>query len=200
MDAEDRQLVEGYLRGERETLAVVDGWLAAAAWPFLRRLPNEREDVLQEVRLEVLRLLREGRFRGESRLKTYLWRVAGHTCIDALRRRRRRPQDEPADEPVETAAPDPSPLDLTLQEERQRALLRLLEGVPAACRELWQAILAGASYQDIATRTGVSEGTLRVRAHRCRKLALERVVPGNEPPVPRAQASEGASGGLPRRD
>ena len=87
--AEDRDMVSKFLRGDGETVATVDGWITRAAWPYQRRLAHRWDDVLQDVRLEVTRLLGEGKFRGESSLRTYLWRVVGHTCLDRIRARTR---------------------------------------------------------------------------------------------------------------
>lgn len=173
MDREDAELVAGCLDGEHSASAVVDGWLSAASAPFRRRLGADGEDLLQEVRLEALRLLRDGRFRGESRLKTYLWRAAVCTCIDALRRRRRRENAFAADAESEPPAKDPSPLQLVMDHEERRLRLVALESMPAECRELWRMILEGLGYREIAGSTGVTEAALRVRAHRCRKRAVE---------------------------
>jgi RNA polymerase sigma factor (sigma-70 family) len=51
-------------------------------------------------------------------------------------------------------------------------LLRVLDRVPADCRELWRMIHAGLSYREMSTRLGVAEGTLRVRVLRCREKAV----------------------------
>jgi len=149
----------------------VDGWITGAAGPFRRRLAVDWQDLLQEVRLEVLRLLRRSSWRGEARLKTYVWRVTGHTCLDALRRRRRRPEAEPAGLELELRSRDPSPLDQVIDDDSTRALLAALQAVPAECRQIWDRILRGLSYREISGELGVSEGALRVRAHRCRKHA-----------------------------
>ncbi|HET8647254.1 MAG TPA: sigma factor, partial [Vicinamibacteria bacterium] len=85
----------------------MDKWIAGAAGPFRRRLAADWPDLLQEARMEVLRLLRQSSWRGESRLKTYVWRVVGHTCLDAMRRLKRRPQYEPADPEAPIASPEP---------------------------------------------------------------------------------------------
>jgi RNA polymerase sigma-70 factor (ECF subfamily) len=174
MAAEDVQLAAEFARGERRAVETVDVWLARAAAPFRRRLGADWEDVLQEVRIEVLRLVGRGAFRGESSLKTYLWQVTAHTCIDALRRRQRRPLTD-ALEIDDTPLPssDPSPLDRVLARESSQALLAVLEAMSSECRELWDLILAGLSYRDISARLGVSEGALRVRALRCRRRAAE---------------------------
>jgi hypothetical protein len=66
MATSDQEVVSRYLRGEAEAVGTVDAWISRAAWPYQRRLSNRWEDVLQDVRLEVTRLLGEGKFRGES--------------------------------------------------------------------------------------------------------------------------------------
>jgi RNA polymerase sigma-70 factor (ECF subfamily) len=168
----DADLVERFLRGDSAAAAQVDGWIAGAAWPFRRRLAAEWDDLLQEIRLEVVRLLQARLFRGESRLKTYLWQVACHTCLDAVRRERRR-----LFVGLEAAAAVPSsaasPFDSVSEGESVAAALRALSTLSGDCRELWRKILCGMSYREIGDELKVSEAALRVRAHRCRKSAVE---------------------------
>jgi RNA polymerase sigma factor (sigma-70 family) len=178
---------------------LLDTWIACAAAPFRRRFAADWPDALQDIRLELLRVLREGRWRGEARLKTYVWRVAAHTCIDRLRKQRRRPVHEPSPEDLDVAAEDPSPLDRVMAASGHRALLAALEAVPAECRELWRRILRGESYREISQTTGVAEGALRVRAHRCRKRAVEALDGRSAPGVDasgggNAVGAAGASG------
>jgi RNA polymerase sigma-70 factor (ECF subfamily) len=163
-------------------VALVDRWISGAAAPFRRRLGADWPDLLQEARMEVLRLLRNSSWRGESRLKTYVWCVVGHTCLDALRRLKRRPILEPAEPEAPIPSPDPSPLDRVLDLDSARLLLTALEAVPPDCRALWDSILKGMSYKEIGERMGLSEGALRVRAHRCRKRAVE-ALGGNARPL-----------------
>jgi RNA polymerase sigma-70 factor (ECF subfamily) len=171
--ADDADLAAAYVRGDAHAMAQVDVWLNRAASAFRRRLGDDCEDVLQEVRVEVLRLLRKGSFRGESSLRTYLWQVTAHTCIDALRHRQRRPLADPLDEETAVPSSDASPLDRVLARESSDALLTVLESMSKECRELWDLILRGLSYREIGTRLGVAEGALRVRALRCRRRAAE---------------------------
>jgi RNA polymerase sigma factor (sigma-70 family) len=171
--SEDDAIVAGYLRGDPPAVAAVDGWIAAAASPFRRRLGADWPDLQQEARIEILRLLRASSWRGEARLRTYVWRVVGHTCLDALRRQRRRPAGEPEEQGAEIPSGAPSPLDDLLAQDAGRILLTALRALPEECRELWTRILRGASYGEISRELGVAEGALRVRAHRCRKRALE---------------------------
>ncbi|HEX4495392.1 MAG TPA: RNA polymerase sigma factor [Thermoanaerobaculia bacterium] len=171
MTATDQEVVTRFLKGEREAVGTVDGWISRAAWPYQRRLADRWDDVLQEVRLEVTRLLGTGKFRGESSLRTYLWRVVSHTCLDQLRAQGKWKLIDldgldPADEPAGTAPAIPA------RHEDKDLLLRVLDRVPQDCRELWRMIVAGLSYREMSLRTQVAEGTLRVRVLRCREKAV----------------------------
>lgn len=171
MGTDDQEMVTRFLRGEKEAVRTVDRWISSAAWPYQRRLADHWDDVLQEVRLEVTRLLGQGKFRGESSLRTYLWRVVSHTCLDQIRFLTKwkwadleevDQRDEDAD-PVATGS---------VRHEQKDLLLRVLDRVPTDCREMWRMIVAGLSYREMSLQLNVAEGTLRVRVLRCRERAL----------------------------
>lgn len=171
MATEDREMVTRFLRGETEAVGTVDGWISRAAWPYQRRLADRWEDVLQEVRLEVTRLLGQGKFRGESSLRTYLWRVVSHTCLDQLRAQKKWKWTDLDAMDQEPEGLDPAPSGSARQEDRD-LLLRVLERVSGDCKEMWKMIVAGLSYREMSLRLGTAEGTLRVRVLRCRERAL----------------------------
>ena len=173
MRTEDAMLVDRYLSGEKEAMATLEGWIHRAAQPYRRRLSGVWDDVLQDVRLEVTRLLRGQAFRGESALKTYLWRVVCHTCLDRIRahgRWRWTELDALEDWEADAILSDPGG---RMEPESKDLLLRVLEGMSEDCRRLWSMVLAGLSYREMSRRTGVAEGALRVRVLRCRKRAVE---------------------------
>lgn len=173
MRPEDAQLVDSYLAGHSDAISTLEGWIQRAAQPYRRRLSTHWDDVLQDVRLEVTRLLRKEAFRGESALKTYLWRVVCHTCLDRIRSRARwRWTEIDALEGWEADALLGDE-DERLRPEAKDLLLRVLDRVSEDCKALWKMILAGLSYREMSSRTGVGEGALRVRVLRCRKRALE---------------------------
>src|SRR5262245_6367980 len=99
MQGEEAEVVARFLRGDVQAVGTVDGWIARAAYPYQRRLSARWDDVLQDIRMEVTRLLQEGKFRGESSFKTYLWRVVSHTCLDQIRSQERVRWTELADDP-----------------------------------------------------------------------------------------------------
>ncbi len=177
MQGEDAEVVAGFLRGDARAVGAVDGWISRAAYPYQRRLGPRWDDVLQDIRLEVVRLLKQGKFRGESSFKTYLWRVVSHTCLDQIRAAGRvqwteLDTDDGADDPPATANLPSTHGSIAGRSEVKDLLLRVLERVPTECRELWRMIHAGLSYKEMSDRLGVAEGTLRVRVLRCREKAV----------------------------
>ncbi|HMV47312.1 MAG TPA: sigma-70 family RNA polymerase sigma factor [Blastocatellia bacterium] len=171
--SEDHQLIAQYLRREREAVGLIEEWIARASAPFRARLGAHWEDTLQEIRIETTRLLERGDWRGKASLKTYLWRVANHACLRQLRRQTRTAcvdLDSVDEAHLPRAA---SPLDQLLEREESFIALRVLDALPAECRNVLQMIAGGASYQELSLRLQTAEGTLRVRVLRCRKRAVE---------------------------
>jgi RNA polymerase sigma factor (sigma-70 family) len=171
MATDDQEVVTRFLRGEADAVGTVDGWISRAAWPYQRRLANRWDDVLQDVRLEVTRLLGQGKFRGESSLRTYLWRVVSHTCLDQIRSQSKWQWTdlEAVDRGDGLTLLPPSVA--SIREDRD-FLLRVLDRVPPDCREMWRMIVSGLSYREMGLRMSVAEGTLRVRVLRCREKAV----------------------------
>jgi RNA polymerase sigma-70 factor (ECF subfamily) len=169
---DDQEIIARFLRREAESARAIESWIARAASPFRRRLGSNWEDLLQEVTLEITRLLEQGSFRGEARLKTYIWRVTTHACLKQIRAQNKA-QWLDLDSIVEKGGPpELSPLNKLLEKESVGLLLRVMERTTDECRGLWRLILAGLSYQEISRQMDASEGALRVKALRCRKRAV----------------------------
>ncbi len=173
MHEEDAELISAFLDGEPDAVETLDGWIRCAAWTFRARLGEDWDDLCQDLLLEFTKLLRAGRFGGQARLKTYLWRVTNNACLDRLRSRNRWHLIE-LDSVVERLEQDGLSLPATGDRFASRDMLRnVLERTSAECRRLWQLILSGFSYQEISDQVGVAAGTLRVRVLRCRKRAQD---------------------------
>ena len=134
--------------------------------------PAMAEDVAQETFITAYQSLRT--FRGGS-FKSWLMRIATNRCYDELRRRKRRPQsslDEIMDE-NESAAFLRSPQDGP-ETHRQRVELALviehcLKSLPDDQRIVTVlGDVEGYDYQEIATITRVSLGTVKSRLSRAR--------------------------------
>src|SRR4051794_22335849 len=157
MMVNDQEMVTRYLKGESEAVGTVDSWISRAAWPYQRRLADSWDDVLQDVRLEVTRLLGQGKFRGESSLRTYLWRVVSHTCLDQIRSRGKRQWTDLEEVDAANGSDTRVPGGAARAEDKD-LLLRVLGKVSQDCRELWRLIVHGHSYREMSLRMGVAEG------------------------------------------
>ena len=170
---EDAEVIAGYLRDESEAVAEIDGWIRRAAAPYRRRLSHQWDDLLQDLRMEVTRLLGNDSFRGRSSLRTYLWRVVSHSCLDRIRHHQRWQWTD-----LEEAESAGAPLSrgterLPAWSSSRDLLLRVLERMPSDCRRMWNMIVAGLSYREMSRQVGVSSGALRVRVLRCRQRASQ---------------------------
>jgi len=121
------------------------------------------EDAVQETFLEVFKALPA--FRGESRLGTWIYRVAVRT---ALRSRARLPPV--ADAVVEARAPLTHPDAALAARAEARAVQAALASLPAE-QSAVVALFAddGLSHGEIAAILGIPEGTVWSRLHKARK-------------------------------
>ena len=132
---------------------------------LLARVPHDAvEDLVQEVFLQAFRQL--PRLRDASAFGGWLAAVARNRARDHFRRV--RPSSELSD--VHAA-----PGNLTAEVEAAAAL-SAIRGLPEAYREtLILRLVEGMSGPEIAERTGLAHGSVRVNLHRGMKLLRERL-------------------------
>ena len=179
---DDARLIALLLAGDEAVIADVRGWVGAAIGRYRGRLAGDAEDLEQEVLLDLMEALAGGRFRGQSRLATYVHSYARFKCIDRLRALGRRDMVELEDDAF--TAEDPSPLEQLTQREGVELAQRVVAALPEGCRQLWEMVADGMSYREMSAATGLGEGAIRVRVHRCRQRALAiraRLLAGEAP-------------------
>jgi RNA polymerase sigma factor (sigma-70 family) len=131
----------------------------------------DREDLFQEICLALWRAL--PRFRGESSLRTFVYRI-GHNRGITFRAREGRPTQSLGTD-VEPEAPD-RPADEVLDEQsRARVLLDTVRQLPALQREAIVLHLEGLSPREIAEVLGITENNAAVRLTRARHALRERL-------------------------
>ena len=151
----------------------------------LRLLDNQSEacDVVQEVFLKVFRNV--GNFRGQSTLKTWIYRITVNEAHNARRwffRHRSREVDLDAS-PHETRdwkeiIPDNSrsPFDVTFDREQHVMIEAALERINPVFREsVVLRDITDMSYEEIAAILGVSLGTVKSRILRGREALREEL-------------------------
>lgn len=167
------ELIDACLRGDQRAWDVVVQryWRRVfnVAYTFVGR-HDEAEDLTQDIFLKVYKALES--FDRRANFQTWLTSVSRNLCIDHYRSVRK--ERETVDRTVDAAelsptAHGPDPLS-RLQRLHQRDLLR--QGMLALPETLRTAVLLRdiqeLSYQEIATRLAVPEGTVKSRINRGR--------------------------------
>lgn len=141
---------------------------------------DDARDIVQETFVRAWGAL--ARFRGESSLLHWLFRIARNLIIDRARARRRRGEislDAPLDDTGTSlgdrlAASRPGPEDAAESVEEMGQFRAAIAALPAAQRSVfllreWE----GLPYEGIADRLGLNVGTVRSRLARAREALLE---------------------------
>lgn len=165
------------------------------AYTFVGR-HDEAEDLTQEIFLKVYKAL--GTFDRRANFQTWLISVSRNLCIDHYRKVRRERETidravDVTDLPPPTAGPDA--LARLQRADRREVLRQAMTQVRPVLREaVLLRDIRELSYQEIADRLGVPEGTIKSRISRGRRELARRIVKlESEPP-----AGLSSSGGVPR--
>jgi RNA polymerase sigma-70 factor, ECF subfamily len=148
--------------------------------------PAEAEDLAQEVFVQVFKAI--GTFRGESKLSTWIYRIAINLCKNRakyLRVRHSNEQDEIAeiDERVPLGAQGRSNVGAVERPDEMMAGKQVEEIVQRAIQQLEPSFreclvlrdVEELSYEEIEQITGLPAGTVKSRIHRARALLREAV-------------------------
>jgi RNA polymerase sigma-70 factor (ECF subfamily) len=137
--------------------------------------PEAAADATQDAFISAFRSLKA--YRGGS-FRAWLLRTVTNTCLDELRRRKRRPavplepQSEDGEElesPVWLADPGASPEDRFDQAELEHAIQHCLEALPADFKTVVVlADIQGLDYSEVAAAVRTPVGTIKSRLARAR--------------------------------
>jgi len=181
MEADDLSLVEKARAGEPDAFrALVVRYqrkVYAVALGIVKD-PDLAWDVAQETFLRVHRALPE--FEGKSAFSTWLFRIATHLGIDAVRRERTSRKDDlddvaeadvaDAGEGILSTALGNDPRENLLRRELAGKIQAALETLPEKHRTiLVLRELEGLSYEELAVRLGIHKGTVMSRLFHARK-------------------------------
>ena len=130
----------------------------------------DAEDVAQDTYLRVFRGL--GRFRGESNVATWLFRITSNCASSLLARRRRGGVHEPLgdDETVRDDRPEHDPVARLDATDRRDLLVEALAVLPSKLRSvIVLRDIYDLSHETIARQLGITESAAKVRLHRARQ-------------------------------
>ena len=191
---EDAWLVEGLRSGEESAYETLIARFQQPVYNLVYRLlddPSETSDVVQEVFLKVFRSV--GSFRGNSSLKTWVYRIAYNEAWNHRRWFTRHKRQEVGLEQEDGSSlcfrdllPDPgrSAFDLVSDHETHALIEEALQDLnPAFRAAVVLRDIEDLSYEEIAEVLGVSLGTVKSRILRGRE-ALRKEVASRLKPEP----------------
>lgn len=136
--------------------------------------PADGEELAQEVLSDACRSL--ARFRGQSTLRTWLYRVARHKLTDFYQRQGRAPRKTLPFEDVELADPDPDAEEELAMIERRQRLSRALSRLGRDDRQVLSLrVDQELPYAEIARILGVRTGAAKMRVARAVQRLQEEV-------------------------
>ena len=131
--------------------------------------PEDAQDVAQDTYLRAFRAI--GRFRGESSIATWLYRITTNCATTLIARRRRVNHDRfPDEDAVVDACPEHDPqLRADAAELRERVIVAL-GALPVKLRSvIVLRDIYDLSHDAIARQLGITESAAKVRLHRARQ-------------------------------
>lgn len=149
-------------------------------WHMVLRMINRREDaedLCQDIFIRVFKDI--GKFRGDSKLSTWIGTIAYNTCIDHLRKKGREklyPTDNLGSVSygkmsLETASDKVDRLYI------KKIVHKVIEALPVHYRTVITLYhLEEMSYKEIEQITGMPEGTVKSYLNRSREMVRERVM------------------------
>ncbi len=174
------ELVERAVAGERGAFDELVRLTYRDAFGLALRLTGKEEDARDVVQDAYLRAYRSlGRFRGEARFSTWLYRiVANCSSTHTTKRQRYRHEQLPDDDLVVDSRPESDPAAQAEAAGLRRALDAAIADLPPRLRSV--VVLRDVydlSHEAIADELGISVSAAKVRLHRARRRLREQVFP-----------------------
>lgn len=144
---------------------------------------DDARDVVQEAYLRAYRGI--GKFRGDARFTTWMYRITANCAVTHLERRRRHRHEELAEDAVfADASPERDPQARTDINALRAELTQALQELPPRLRAV--VVLRDIydlPHEAIAAELGITETAAKVRLHRARARLRGRLFPPSQEEV-----------------
>ncbi|HKW01273.1 MAG TPA: RNA polymerase sigma factor [Vicinamibacterales bacterium] len=158
---DDRTLIAAFLAGRREAFDVIVERHRRAVYQLCYRFVGNHEDasdLAQDVFVRAFKGL--GKFKGDSSLSTWLYRVGVNTCLNRVAIKKPATESIEASPRVDERAADP--LDLVMRGERAVVVRRAIQRLPPKQRAtLVLRVYQELSHEEIARVLGSSVGAVK---------------------------------------
>ena len=165
---DEGEIIGRVLAGDREAFALlVDAYKGPVFRLAFRMTGSSRDadDLSQEIFLRAFQHL--GRFRQGERFFPWLYTITLNVIRNHLRKEKAVPEGESARGVPEAEDPRDDPADAAVSRERSRRIRGYLMRLPTAVREiLVLRFYEGMSFEDVASLTGDSLGSVKMKAYR----------------------------------
>jgi RNA polymerase sigma-70 factor (ECF subfamily) len=155
----------------------------AETYTLARRLTgsdDDARDVVQEAYLRAYRSI--GRFRGEARFTTWMYRITANCASTYVGKRRKHRHDELVDDMIVVdTRPELDPVAQADASDLRARLVLALDELPPKLRAV--VVLRDVydlPHEAIAAELGISESAAKVRLHRARRKLKDHLFPGRD--------------------
>lgn len=176
----DRELISRVVSGDRDAFTRLMANHEEMVFAVALRMMRDREAALDATQETFLTLFRKAdRYRGDAAVSTWLYRIAVNTCLDMLRKAKRRAAD-PLGEHHDP--PDPTATDPFASIELRPSVEDALAGLPEEFRAaVILSDIHGLPLAEIAEVLEVPVGTVKSRVFRARRLLAQSLGNLREP-------------------
>ena len=180
----DQDLVTKICRGETRRFGELIDRYQRLVVHIVLRMTNDRqatEDLAQEIFIKVYDSL--AGFRFDSKLSTWIGRIAYNTCINYLRKAKPVSLEELPDsrDTGKWLVSEDRPDEDTEHDDQNRYIMELIKQLPAVYRAIVTMFhLQEMSYREIAEVVDMPEGTVKSYLFRARKILREHLVAAEE--------------------
>lgn len=178
MQMDERALIDRAVKGDAQAFSELMAAHESRMYAVALRMCAHREDAqdcLQEAMLRVYRSI--SGFKGQSSFSTWVYRITMNTCLDELRRGKRRKASS-LDERIDAGWAPVDDMDTpehhAMRSEQRRALERAIQELPEDMRSaVVLRDIQGCSYDEIADVLDANVGTIKSRISRARAKLRE---------------------------
>lgn len=183
----EKKLLQSFRQGDPEAMQAIVNYYERSLYNFGLRICGQKqdaEDILQDTFLSAFRSLQD--FRGESSLKTWLFKIAAHACFKKRRKKKCEPDYELSLESLLPASQEQGEYDIPdlstdpskslLDSELKNIILEGMQALPPIYRMVFNLRdLEGFSTEQTAQIMDLTPQAIKTRLHRAR-LFLRKTI------------------------
>ncbi len=179
-DPSDASVLSRFTRGDPEALGILAARYEASLFGLARGLLNGNDDLAREAVQECwVRVIRHAeRFRGDSAVRTWIYRILVNRCLDARAREARSAHNAANAEALGFDQDFLDPADAATSADLGTQVAHIVQSLPEPMRVvLILCYHRGLTHQQSAEVLGIPVGTLKTRLHAALNRLRESLTP-----------------------